>query len=74
MLGHLMMPKDLSKIWECQNIFSSVNKLTHDNIGIIGGSGYTKGELNQNLDVSSQCKLDFVYSTTNAGKLHVAAS
>jgi N-acetyl-gamma-glutamyl-phosphate reductase len=37
------------------------------NVGIIGGSGYTAG-VNPNINVSPNAKLDFVYSTTNAGK------
>ncbi|PZR23557.1 MAG: N-acetyl-gamma-glutamyl-phosphate reductase [Flavobacterium psychrophilum] len=38
------------------------------NIGIIGGSGYTAGELLRLLAYHPQAKIDFVYSTTNAGK------
>jgi N-acetyl-gamma-glutamyl-phosphate reductase len=38
------------------------------NIGIIGGSGYTAGELIRILMFHSNAKIDFVYSTTNAGK------
>ncbi|MBU2019643.1 MAG: N-acetyl-gamma-glutamyl-phosphate reductase [Bacteroidetes bacterium] len=38
------------------------------NIGIIGGSGYTAGELIRILMFHPHAKLDFVYSTTNAGK------
>lgn len=38
------------------------------NIGIIGGSGYTAGELLRLLQYHPQAKIDFVYSTTNAGK------
>ncbi|MCG2612076.1 N-acetyl-gamma-glutamyl-phosphate reductase [Flavobacterium sp. SM15] len=38
------------------------------NIGIIGGSGYTAGELLRLLQNHPQAKIDFVYSTTNAGK------
>ncbi len=42
-------------------------------IGIIGGSGYTAGELIRILLFHPNAKLDFVYSTTNAGKpLYVA--
>jgi N-acetyl-gamma-glutamyl-phosphate reductase len=37
-------------------------------IGIIGGSGYTAGELIRILMFHPHAKLDFVYSTTNAGK------
>lgn len=37
-------------------------------IGIIGGSGYTAGELIRLLVHHSKVKIDFVYSTTNAGK------
>ncbi|HJS01223.1 MAG TPA: N-acetyl-gamma-glutamyl-phosphate reductase [Flavobacterium sp.] len=37
-------------------------------IGIIGGSGYTAGELIRLLMFHPNAKLDFVYSTTNAGK------
>jgi N-acetyl-gamma-glutamyl-phosphate reductase len=37
-------------------------------IGIIGGSGYTAGELLRILLHHPNAKLDFVYSTTNAGK------
>ncbi len=37
-------------------------------IGIIGGSGYTGGELIRILLNHRQVKLDFVYSTTRAGK------
>lgn len=37
-------------------------------IGIIGGSGYTAGELIRILMFHPIAKLDFVYSTTNAGK------
>jgi N-acetyl-gamma-glutamyl-phosphate reductase len=40
------------------------------NVGIIGGSGYTAGELIRILMFQRNAKLDFVYSTTNAGKLH----
>ncbi len=36
--------------------------------GIIGGSGYTAGELIRILMFHPNAKLDFVYSTTNAGK------
>ncbi|MFM9825991.1 N-acetyl-gamma-glutamyl-phosphate reductase, partial [Flavobacterium sp.] len=39
------------------------------NIGIIGGSGYTAGELIRILMFHPNAKIDFVYSTTNAGKL-----
>lgn len=43
------------------------------NVGIIGGSGYTAGELIRILMFHPNAKLDFVYSTTNAGKpLYVA--
>jgi len=38
------------------------------NIGIIGGSGYTAGELIRILMFHPNAKLDFIYSTTNAGK------
>ena len=38
------------------------------NIGIIGGSGYTAGELIRLLLHHSKVTIDFVYSTTNAGK------
>ena len=38
-------------------------------IGIIGGSGYTAGELIRLLVHHSKVTIDFVYSTTNAGKL-----
>ncbi|WP_417351606.1 N-acetyl-gamma-glutamyl-phosphate reductase [Flavobacterium alkalisoli] len=37
------------------------------NIGIIGGSGYTAGELLRLLANHPQANIDFVYSTTNAG-------
>lgn len=37
-------------------------------IGIIGGSGYTAGELIRILMFHPNAKLNFVYSTTNAGK------
>jgi len=37
-------------------------------IGIIGGSGYTAGELIRILMFHPNAILDFVYSTTNAGK------
>ena len=37
-------------------------------IGIIGGSGYTAGELIRILMFHTNAKLNFVYSTTNAGK------
>ena len=37
-------------------------------IGIIGGSGYTAGELIRLLVHHSKVTIDFVYSTTNAGK------
>ncbi|WP_109436537.1 MULTISPECIES: N-acetyl-gamma-glutamyl-phosphate reductase [Aquimarina] len=36
-------------------------------VGIIGGSGYTAGELLRLLVHHPEVKLDFVYSTTNAG-------
>ena len=38
------------------------------NVGIIGGSGYTAGELIRILMFHPNAILDFVYSTTNAGK------
>lgn len=38
------------------------------NIGIIGGSGYTAGELIRILMYHTNVNIDFVYSTTNAGK------
>ena len=38
------------------------------NVGIIGGSGYTAGELIRILMFHPNAQLDFVYSTTNAGK------
>lgn len=38
------------------------------NVGIIGGSGYTAGELIRILMFHPQATIDFVYSTTNAGK------
>jgi N-acetyl-gamma-glutamyl-phosphate reductase len=38
------------------------------NVGIIGGSGYTAGELIRILMFHPNAKIDFVYSTTNAGK------
>lgn len=38
------------------------------NIGIIGGSGYTAGELLRLLQNHPKTNVDFVYSTTNAGK------
>jgi N-acetyl-gamma-glutamyl-phosphate reductase len=42
-------------------------------IGIIGGSGYTAGELIRILMFHPHATIDFVFSTTNAGKpLHVA--
>ena len=37
-------------------------------VGIIGGSGYTAGELIRILMFHPNANLDFVYSTTNAGK------
>ncbi|WP_224491165.1 N-acetyl-gamma-glutamyl-phosphate reductase [Robertkochia flava] len=36
--------------------------------GIIGGSGYTAGELLRILAFHPQVEIDFIYSTTNAGK------
>jgi N-acetyl-gamma-glutamyl-phosphate reductase len=36
--------------------------------GIIGGSGYTGGELIRILLNHSQVEIDFVFSTTRAGK------
>lgn len=42
-------------------------------VGIIGGSGYTAGELLRLLVHHPNTEIDFVFSTTNAGKpLHVA--
>lgn len=42
-------------------------------IGIVGGSGYTAGELLRLLIHHPNTEIDFVFSTTNAGKpLHVA--
>lgn len=38
------------------------------NIGIIGGSGYTAGELLRILTMHPEAAINFVYSTTNAGK------
>jgi N-acetyl-gamma-glutamyl-phosphate reductase len=38
------------------------------NVGIIGGSGYTGGELIRILLNHSQATIDFVFSTTRAGK------
>lgn len=38
------------------------------NIGIIGGSGYTAGELLRILTAHPQATINFTYSTTNAGK------
>ena len=38
------------------------------NVGIIGGSGYTAGELIRILMFHPHATIDFVYSTTNAGK------
>lgn len=38
------------------------------NVGIIGGSGYTAGELIRILMYHPNVIIDFVYSTTNAGK------
>jgi N-acetyl-gamma-glutamyl-phosphate reductase len=38
------------------------------NVGIIGGSGYTAGELIRILMYHPNVNIDFVYSTTNAGK------
>jgi len=38
------------------------------NVGIIGGSGYTAGELLRLLVHHPKVELDFVFSTTNAGK------
>ena len=38
------------------------------NIGIIGGSGYTAGELIRILMYHPNVNIDFVYSTTNSGK------
>lgn len=38
------------------------------NIGIIGGSGYTAGELLRIIQNHPKAQVDFVYSTTNAGK------
>ena len=38
------------------------------NVGIIGGSGYTAGELIRILMFHPDATLNFVYSTTNAGK------
>ncbi|NNE03292.1 MAG: N-acetyl-gamma-glutamyl-phosphate reductase, partial [Eudoraea sp.] len=37
-------------------------------IGIIGGSGYTGGELIRILNNHPKVAIDFVYSTTRAGK------
>jgi N-acetyl-gamma-glutamyl-phosphate reductase len=37
-------------------------------VGIIGGSGYTAGELIRILMYHPKATIDFVYSTTNAGK------
>ena len=39
------------------------------NVGIIGGSGYTAGELIRILMFHPNATIDFVYSTTNAGRL-----
>lgn len=38
------------------------------NVGIIGGSGYTAGELIRILMFHPNVNIDFVYSTTNSGK------
>jgi len=45
-----------------------IKNKTMINIGIIGGSGYTGGELIRILLNHPQAKIDFVYSTTRAGK------
>ena len=37
-------------------------------VGIIGGSGYTGGELIRILLNHSNVEIDFIYSTTRAGK------
>ena len=49
-----------------QNISTSklLNMLT---VGIIGGAGYTAGELIRLLLNHSKTNIDFVYSTSNAG-------
>ena len=36
-------------------------------VGIVGGAGYTAGELIRLLVNHSKVELDFVYSTSNAG-------
>ena len=36
-------------------------------VGIIGGAGYTAGELIRLLLNHSEANIDFVYSTSNAG-------
>jgi N-acetyl-gamma-glutamyl-phosphate reductase len=43
------------------------------NVGIIGGSGYTAGELIRIL-IFTSTQLDFVYSTTNAGKTFISGA
>ena len=42
-------------------------------VGIIGGSGYTGGELIRLVIHHPALKLDFVYSTTRAGKAVTSA-
>ena len=42
-------------------------------VGIIGGSGYTGGELIRLLLNHPEAEIDFVYSTTRAGKPITAA-
>jgi N-acetyl-gamma-glutamyl-phosphate reductase len=42
------------------------------NVGIIGGSGYTAGELIRILMFHPNVTLDFVYSTTNAKTTFIA--
>lgn len=37
------------------------------NVGIIGGAGYTAGELIRLLINHSKTNIDFIYSTSNAG-------
>lgn len=46
-------------------ISMSINKI---NVGVVGGAGYTGGELLRLLILHPNVTIDFVYSTTRAGK------
>jgi hypothetical protein len=65
--GPQMKQKDLLNYRPMPEKFISMS-INNISVGVVGGAGYTGGELLRLLVLHPNTNIDFIYSTTRAGK------